>query len=455
MAIDLSFIGRGVKPLNVGKGPIEDPTSEAAGRVAELLSTLGAMGVEPGFEPTPVPQPPQLPALPSGGQQIAGSIGDALMAMASIRAGGMPPAQGSFQTRLSGIQNQRMQLQQGYQNAVTEARSTDVAGRNRLRSMLGSVAMRPQSAAATKLNKTVYAVEDDQGVAHRYVRFTNPQTGEVVPTPNPETGELENEHDLGVAPQGYVLSYDQDGNAIWIKRPSGNVVGPSEPGVSGAALPGEAPTGKPGVIPVIGSSGKNVKKVPPANLVGLQQQLDNATKALDEMKENWLQRPKSGIMQGVGTAGANLLSRGMGAELGLSGLASAIDQHAVVHERDREALATMLAFPLTGSRRSVEGARKSLLDIIPHYTDPPEVWAVFEKQMRQIINNARRMPWGEQPNTSQDAYSAMLDALVAAAPGARPPTGAYSGITLPESAFDNANPGERDRFISGGGKVEP
>lgn len=165
-------------------------------------------------------------------------------------------------------------------------------------------------------------------------------------------------------------------------------------------------------IPSLNEKGEQVKKTPAANLQGIQQQLDNADRLMSEMLSNYQAGPKSTMLRSGGTAAANVLGGTVGGSLGLSGLASTIDPHAVVHERDREALATVLTFPLTGSRRSVEGARQSLLKIIPHYSDPPNVWAVFERQMRDVINSARRMPWGSDPQMA-DQYGVQLDAAIA------------------------------------------
>jgi hypothetical protein len=192
-------------------------------------------------------------------------------------------------------------------------------------------------------------------------------------------------------PLGYQLGYDEQGKAMWFPKPG---AGPLK------------------AIPALDPQGGQVRKSPPANLLGIQQQLDTVQTLVGEMRSNYQQGPTSGIKRGVGTAGANLFSRGVGAQLGLSGLASQLDQHAVIHERDREAAATALAFPLTGSRRSVEGARQSLLNIIPHYSDPPEVWQTFDRQMQQLVENARRMPWGENPDSAQDLYGQMLESVV-------------------------------------------
>lgn len=186
------------------------------------------------------------------------------------------------------------------------------------------------------------------------------------------------------------------------------------------------------------TTGNPARPGTPANLAGIQQQLDNVARLMREMKSNYRAGPKSTGRRALGTASANILGGEIGGSLGLSGVASGIDPHAVIHERDRAAAATALAFPLTGSRRSMEGARQSLMQVIPHYSDPPNVWDVFDRQMTDLVATARRMPWGDDPEGSAEAYGNGIDAAVTAmneAKAATPaPASAPAGADLRRKA---------------------
>lgn len=271
------------------------------------------------------------------------------------------------------------------------------------------------------------------------------------------------------SPIHWQVAYDEFGNAIQLPTsplpqrgvPQGASAG--APGITTAPQPtegGQQPQGG-GPSNVLGPRLNRqgirelgFKKIPGTNIQGIQQQLDNADLMLNEMRSNWLQRPPGAARQALGTASANLMSRGIGANLGLSGLASAIDPHAVIHERDREAIATTLSFPLSGSRRGMEGARQSLLGIIPHYTDPPEVWDAFDTQMRQLIANSRRMPWGDNPEGAAQQYENSFDSVLANVSSATTnKSGQYAGQALHRSLFDQLSPGDQQRFVQGGGKV--
>jgi len=100
-------------PGGVGPAPVLPGQGAPADTVAELLSQLE------GFQPPP---PPTL----TPRQRIAGTIGDALLAMATVKAGGVPPPLGPFQARQQQIQDE---FRQGQQQA--ELANRDL--RNRIR----------------------------------------------------------------------------------------------------------------------------------------------------------------------------------------------------------------------------------------------------------------------------------------------------------------------------------
>lgn len=113
--------------------PQEQEDDPVKAMVQQILSSL---------EPTPVPPAPELPQMAGRGARIAGGIGDALLAMSAVRAGGQAPQFGPFATRQMHIQNQRADLQREYLGAVTGAQDADREARNRVRTEGGLVGLR-------------------------------------------------------------------------------------------------------------------------------------------------------------------------------------------------------------------------------------------------------------------------------------------------------------------------
>jgi hypothetical protein len=113
--------------------PQEQEDDPVKAMVQQILSSL---------EPTPVPPAPQLPQMAGRGQRIAGGIGDALLAMSAVRAGGQAPQFGPFATRQMQTQNQRAMLQQKYQETLAGAQEGDRKDRNRVRTEGGLVGLR-------------------------------------------------------------------------------------------------------------------------------------------------------------------------------------------------------------------------------------------------------------------------------------------------------------------------
>lgn len=104
----LSFITRGASMR-----PDTEDENDPGALVEQLLSRL---------EQVPVPAPPQ--TRPS--QRILGSIGDALLAMATVRAGGAPPAMGPFAAS-------QARIAQEYRDAKRSAEESNIENRNRVR----------------------------------------------------------------------------------------------------------------------------------------------------------------------------------------------------------------------------------------------------------------------------------------------------------------------------------
>ena len=222
----------------------DEPNSASA--LNELLASL---------ENPTVPQPQQ----PERWQRIIGALGDALGAQAAVRAGGAPPQIGPFAANL------RAQ-QMSYEQQRREAEMTGMETRNRVRvgafeeeqrakreKEVAGIRMRGQRLIKSEFTRDV------AGEPHTFQRWQNPQTGEIVAVPDPETGEMVYERDLGV--RGY---------APFIQP----------------AIPGEAP---PQRIPRTGPPGPVGGNIPPppvevgeraSRLGGFAQDLANFKKAL-------------------------------------------------------------------------------------------------------------------------------------------------------------------------------
>lgn len=429
--------------------------------VAMVHKLMSTMGISPAIETMPMPQQPQLKTW----QRILGAIGDGLMARAAVQSGGQPQPGAFFRAQ--------MERQKAFRDALNEAMATNVKTRNTVRLGMAEEAQKAEDARRLAAIKTKPALKERLGVVgseiHKIRDVVDPTTGETLYT-----------HDLGPAPQGYAYQQDLNGNIIQFPT-SGPPQGSTGGGPIGAStgvrgkptasanpktmtdeagnqLQFDAKTGK--WIPSVDLSGKNVKKAPSANLQGIQQQLDNASLLLANMRANYnqaLKQGQGGIIRGVGTAIANTAGGETGAKFGLSGLAGKLNAKALKHERDREAVATSLAFPLTGSRRSVEGARQSLLRIIPHFSDPPDVWKFFEDQMREVIANSRKMPWGTTVNNA-DTYAADLDRAMLNLGGTTIPpvesgAGSFSGQSMTQDQYDELMDSEKKRWTDGGGTV--
>jgi hypothetical protein len=244
------------------------------------------------------------------------------------------------------------------------------------------------------------------------------------------------------APQRPVPHFktDERGNetVTWVYPPGSQGSGAPQ----GSAPPLQPSQGGPAGQPGMVHQDLGFKVAPSASMQGLHQQLQESTRLLDELGKNFAKRPQSEWMKGAQTAGANMFGRGLGADLGLAGIPGHIGaegQNAQIHENDRKALAVTLTFPLTLSRRGGEGAQQKLLDIIPHWTSPPAVWATFDRQMRDLIRIADTAPWGTPGSQDYEQaageYEARLNRAAAAvqaaqeqygggAPAAPAPTGA-------------------------------
>lgn len=158
-------------------------------------------------------------------------------------------------------------------------------------------------------------------------------------------------------------------------------------------------------------TGKPVHGKGPANLAGIQPQLDNASAALQNMKAAYDRSRSHGpVLQTLGAMGAGLSTK-------FPSLRGAVErnvpagQDAVIHENNRATVAVLAARPLFGTARA-QGLAEKLEQTIPHFTDTPEVAKNFYDQFGLFLQSARRLPWDKSPEDAQEKYGQMLDAFL-------------------------------------------
>jgi hypothetical protein len=272
--------------------------------------------------------------------------------------------------------------------------------------------------AGQRLVKSEFT-RDVGGQPHTFQRWQNPQTGEIVPVPDPETGELVYERDLGV--RGY---------APFIQP----------------AIPGEAP---PQRIPRTGPLGP-IGNVPPppadvgekaARLGGFAQDLFNFKKALPEFIKK----------QG----GGRRIGQQVGRRLPLIGpqVSERISKEGEIIGAARDAVMADFTRIMSGLQAS-EQEQARLARILPDLgtVDAKTALAKIE-QFEQSVQAYARELINQRPHLLTPELTQLLGFR-----GAQPTAGGggqFSGIVLHEADFANANPGERERFIAGGGTVEP
>lgn len=252
-------------PMPVDTG-VPDNTSLS---LQDLLSSL---------ENPTIPQPQQ----PKQWQRVIGALGDALGSMASVRAGGGPMPVGPFAANLRAKQAQ-------YEQQTREAQTGGMETRNKVRIGAFEEGLRAKRekdvakmrARGKRLVKSEFP-RDVGGEPHMIQRWQDPETGEIVAVPDPETGEMSYERDMGV--RGY---------APFIQP----------------AIPGEAP---PTRIPRTGPPGPIGKTPPPpgevgekaARLGGFAQDLQQFKGALPGFIEE-----RGGMRGGAGRIGQQVLRR--------------------------------------------------------------------------------------------------------------------------------------------------
>jgi len=268
-------------------GAGQDEEDPQARMIQDLIASL---------ETAPAPAaPPAGPAPPTalqdalfGGtpRHFAGALGDAIAAMAAVKAGGAPPAMGAFaasQQRQAELQAQQVRE---YQKRQEENAAAERMLRNQARISVFQEGQ--QQAGAEKIAKMKVTgakgvksefVRDVDGVSHRFLRLTDPISGETKPLLDPVTQEQVYELDLGPAGYGPAILpgmvVDKNGNPqarfVKISKGSGGVATEVK-GPGGAILEPQPPAGL-----ITGTGGEQGAL---GNIPGLEEAFVSTEKAL-------------------------------------------------------------------------------------------------------------------------------------------------------------------------------
>jgi hypothetical protein len=230
--------------------PEDDPQTQ---QILELLASLEhAPPEQPPASNQPEPSTLQRVLLGGTPRQFAGSLGDAISAMAAVKAGGAPPAQGAYAASQEREALRQAQLLEDYNRRQEENAAADRSLRNTIRvstfqegqKQAGAEKIANIKATGTKGVKSEF-VRDVGGTPHRFLRLTNPISGETMPLLDPKTGEQVYELDLGEA--GYapgLIPGMMEGEAGVFRVPRGGT-GSAKPvtGPGGAKLEPPPPQG--------------------------------------------------------------------------------------------------------------------------------------------------------------------------------------------------------------------
>jgi hypothetical protein len=259
-------------------GFVEDPQTKM---IQDLIASLETPPA-PTAPPAGAPPPTALQDALFGGtpRHFAGALGDAIAAMAAVKAGGAPPPMGAFAASQQRQAELAAQQLQEYQKRQEENAAAERMLRNQARisvfqegqKQTGAEAIANIRAKGTRGLKSEF-VRDVNGESHRFVRLLDPTTGYTMPLVDPKTGEQVEELDLG--PAGYapaIIPGMMNGQAIVARVPRNT--GPATPvmGTEGARL--EPPT-PPTLVQQAGGQMGVLKGIP-----GLKEAYDAADKEL-------------------------------------------------------------------------------------------------------------------------------------------------------------------------------
>lgn len=230
---------------------IGDEQNPEAQQILELLQSL---------EKAPPEQPPPQPEQPSHLQRVllggtprhfVGSLGDAIAAMAAVKAGGTPPAMGAFAASQEREALRQAQQLEEYRKRQEENAAADRSLRNTIRvstfqegqKQAGAEKLANIKAKGVRGLKSEF-VRDVNGVSHRFLRLLDPTTGETMPLLDPKTGEQVEELDLGSA--GYapaVIPGMMEGQAGVFRVPRNTGAATPVTGPGGAKMEPPPPIG--------------------------------------------------------------------------------------------------------------------------------------------------------------------------------------------------------------------
>lgn len=198
--------------------------------------------------------------------------------------------------------------------------------------------------------------------------------------------------------------------------------------------------------PAVDSSGNQLQPPTPANMAGMQVQLDNAMLALKNMKASY----EKGQSQSLGTKTVGAMASDITNRF--PSLRGAAEQYttsgsdAIQHEQNRHTVAALSVRPLANTSRA-QGLMEQFLQVIPHFTDTPEVANNFYNQYEQFLTNARRLPWDQDPQGAEQQYENMANQFTAQAQSAKMQP--HTGRTVPRSRIKALPPEDQAATESG------
>lgn len=173
-------------------GPAQPEDDEQASMNEMLRSVLEML------EPSPQYPAPQAPQQPGPGRRIMGGIGDALLSMASVRAGGGPVAMGPYAAQQDRAQQQYQAQLQEHEKRTMENAAADRVLRNQTRigAFRGAQDLRQAKEVAgmrtiramRPLQLKQFRTKDTAGRPQMIPYNYDPNTGNLAPAPGYEQG---------------------------------------------------------------------------------------------------------------------------------------------------------------------------------------------------------------------------------------------------------------------------
>lgn len=360
--------------------------------------------------------PPARPAKPGMGQDVSGSLGDALASMASVRSGkGILPI-GPYGASLA-------RQQQEYQKQLMEnKRANDMLKRQLMIGLVGEGGKeRVAEIIAQASGNRSRASNDARIEAARIAaegRVKAAETGAAARASKPEGVTLK---DLQ---SGFIGKFDKQGNYLGFATDE---------------------------------SGKPLRTKEGQSAAGMQVQIDNALDALHNTRDtyNKLQSYSLGEKT-VGSIGQGITENHPSLR-GIVEEKTAAGEDAILHDQNINVLSGLVVRPLTNTVRA-QGLMDVFKSAAPRATDTPRVANNFYNQMEGFLQRAKTLPWGTDPERAESEYeSGAIRTLRSWRTSAAAPSG--KTLAIPEDEFQSLrskrqagkmlNGDEMDRYKAG------